>query len=566
MRGSPEGALRASPGGPVSFTLLLTILALPASAGAAASDDWRGLLEKRISPGTVALLVAHATEPGVMERWDEALRDARPEVRAAAARVANVSGAAPLVPRLLALLRAETDTPAALEEIRALAALGGPAVDEALIEAARHDPGLAEPLASTLARARGASARLHLAALRDMGLDPAGLSTFFRRMIEVEPESIDALGSVAVRDGEAHAWAVVLNEAREGERPLGDAILIASLTSSSSRVRNATYWHLLLADEPVLPDDIERALQSTPEALGEETDPLSTFAVELLRRRRGRRGDPRPEWMELLRNTEGPDALPEEIRLPHILKTLSGEERWTLSLARTGKPDGLGDGGPVSSRRSSPEADRLGSSQWDDMRLPSDHPPGFVSDLREATGCRGSASSVGGGVVRYRRDGRPETVALFAPESSCPEFVRTLLMTTLAPPRARLEHPAALVIPLAPDTLACMAAPVVPPSTETSGSPSPMKVGGHIREPRKIRNVSPVYPLAAKEARIQGTVVLEAVISTEGCVRELRLLESVPALDLAAFVAVAQWRYTPTLLNGEPVPVIMTVTVRFKLT
>jgi TonB family protein len=92
-----------------------------------------------------------------------------------------------------------------------------------------------------------------------------------------------------------------------------------------------------------------------------------------------------------------------------------------------------------------------------------------------------------------------------------------------------------------------------------------VRVGGNIREPRKTKSVDPVYPAAAKEARIQGAVVLEAVISVEGRVEDLNVLRSVPELEEAAIEAVRQWEYTPTLLAGVPVPVIMTVTVNLRL-
>jgi len=64
---------------------------------------------------------------------------------------------------------------------------------------------------------------------------------------------------------------------------------------------------------------------------------------------------------------------------------------------------------------------------------------------------------------------------------------------------------------------------------------------------------------------VQGFVILEAVISEDGAVRSLRVLRSQPLLDAAAVEAVRQWRFTPTLLNGQPVPVVMTVTVNFRL-
>lgn len=93
----------------------------------------------------------------------------------------------------------------------------------------------------------------------------------------------------------------------------------------------------------------------------------------------------------------------------------------------------------------------------------------------------------------------------------------------------------------------------------------PVRIGGSIPEPRKLRNVNPVYPPDALQARLQGVVVLECTIDTAGKVTEVRTLRGVPLLTEAAVAAVKQWEYTPTLLNGVPVPVIMTVTVNFKL-
>ena len=92
-----------------------------------------------------------------------------------------------------------------------------------------------------------------------------------------------------------------------------------------------------------------------------------------------------------------------------------------------------------------------------------------------------------------------------------------------------------------------------------------VRVGGKIRPPTKTKNVTPAYPDAAKSARVQGVVIIEAVIGADGRVADAKVLRSVPQLDEAALDAVKQWEFTPTLLNGKPVPVIMTVTVNFKL-
>ena len=93
----------------------------------------------------------------------------------------------------------------------------------------------------------------------------------------------------------------------------------------------------------------------------------------------------------------------------------------------------------------------------------------------------------------------------------------------------------------------------------------PLPVGGVIREPKKLKHVPPVYPVIAQQARVEGIVIIEAIIGTDGRVKEARVLRSKPLLDEAALTAVRQWVFTPTTLNSVPVPVMMTVTVRFQL-
>ena len=93
----------------------------------------------------------------------------------------------------------------------------------------------------------------------------------------------------------------------------------------------------------------------------------------------------------------------------------------------------------------------------------------------------------------------------------------------------------------------------------------PVRPGGDIQAPKKIKDVVPVYPPIARSSGIRGTVILEAVIAEDGRVRDVRVLRSITLLDRAAIDAVRQWQFTPTRLNGIPVPVVMTVTVTFEL-
>jgi len=114
-------------------------------------------------------------------------------------------------------------------------------------------------------------------------------------------------------------------------------------------------------------------------------------------------------------------------------------------------------------------------------------------------------------------------------------------------------------------TLDTFVPPPVPVVVPPPQAPRTYRAGGDIREPRKIRDAPVVYPEIARAAKIEGLVILEATIDERGVVTDARVLRSVALLDAAALTALKQWRYTPTLLNGVPVRVLMTVTFNFRL-
>jgi TonB family protein len=109
-------------------------------------------------------------------------------------------------------------------------------------------------------------------------------------------------------------------------------------------------------------------------------------------------------------------------------------------------------------------------------------------------------------------------------------------------------------------------APVVvtePPQPAAANVATPIRVGGSIRTPRKTLDVRPIYPPDANAAGLEGDIYIEAVITREGNVADARVVQGVPLLNRAALEAVRQWRYTPTMLNGVPTDVSMTVRVSF---
>jgi protein TonB len=103
------------------------------------------------------------------------------------------------------------------------------------------------------------------------------------------------------------------------------------------------------------------------------------------------------------------------------------------------------------------------------------------------------------------------------------------------------------------------------PDVPTPPAPKLVRIGGDVREPRKLKHVDPQYPPLARSAHVEGVVVLECLIDADGKVKDVRVLRALPMLADAAVEAVHQWVYAPTLVNGVPSQALMTVTVRFQL-
>ncbi len=92
-----------------------------------------------------------------------------------------------------------------------------------------------------------------------------------------------------------------------------------------------------------------------------------------------------------------------------------------------------------------------------------------------------------------------------------------------------------------------------------------VRIGGNVQAAKMIRQIQPMYPQIAKTAHVQGTVMLHAIIAKDGSVQELQYISGPALLMRSAMDAVRQWKYQPTLLNGEPVEVDTTISVVFTL-
>src|SRR6266850_1851546 len=108
-----------------------------------------------------------------------------------------------------------------------------------------------------------------------------------------------------------------------------------------------------------------------------------------------------------------------------------------------------------------------------------------------------------------------------------------------------------------------LAAPPPAPAPISVAPKGPIRVGGKVKAPQLLSAPNPVYPVLARQARIGGAVVIDAVIDTQGNVIEMQTVSGQPLLALAAMEALRHWKYEPTTLGGEVVPVRLLVTIAF---
>jgi TonB family protein len=512
-------------------------------------------LARPLSPGAVGLLLEHGHDVRARDRIALALRDANPATRAMAARVVNVAPLESLTAQVADALASEPTTLAAEEQARALLTLDAKA-DDRVLEATRRLGGpLGERLGIAFAAARAAGALAQLDTFRSAGLPDGSLARFLELGGRDEPAKLGTVAQAALRGRDAALWEALLVAARRLVTDL-DVGLVAQALEVDDAVRARTLESLaLVASKEARPKAVAQAIDAIRAATAREPRPL---ALELINR-----ADRRPPVDETKALATAADETLPFLRLvlasgvPRAL--LSKEERSALR-TRLGIPAGMPE------RYEDIVRVKVAPSSRPSVRLATAYPPGFIASLIEASGCVPNDKWLLAGEVTRDKFGRPTKVGVYDDWAGGPDCVaaaHALIATHLGAP---LEVPEAtrelLALPPDPELLACLGAPEPAPEPRTAARP----VGGEIKEPRKTRNVAPRYPDSAKADRVSGVVVLEATISVTGCIRELRVVSGVDLrLDLSALRAVAAWQYTPTLLDGIPTPVIMTVTINFKL-
>jgi TonB family protein len=546
------------PGKHTRLAFAVAAIVIGSVAGLAQSPPARSA---PLTPGVVALL-ANAGDSAAIERARTALSDADPTVRAVAARVLGIGRVRGAISNLRSALEGEADEAAAAELVRALLYFADPETLGAVETRLPGAPwGAVESYLAWLITARpdDSAERLERLFKSRPPEDFRYGSELLVRAVSRAPKQRDIALRALLGTAASAVWRAVLDELGADVATAEAAVMQQALASTNEAIRGTTVWALLArlskgeatpgnVLDAALPGEIPVATDSTMSVSWEQ------FGRELVLRRR--RQVRTPDRSNVVRS-EGASHHP-DIRLLLQLKETLPAERDTAADVLGER--NVGKAPPPPSFESKPRrgqvAVRTAAIPW----------PALLPDLLEVTGCPVSDTvRIGMFEISYRPDGRPEAVGMMSAElpPECVPALAALARLTIADPLDRIVdgEKQYVVVLVSTEHLACIGA----------GRPAPRMEGervvpGRIKQPTKTGDVRPRYPPAAQDARVQGMVIIDAVISSTGCVTNLKVLRSVhPLLDFEAVRAVSQWRFTPTLLDGVAVPVIMTVTVNFKL-
>jgi TonB family protein len=508
-------------------------------------------LARPLTPGDIAVLVLDRGSPDVSRRLAEAIRHARGDVRAVAARVATVTVARDLTPRFVEALAVETDHLAAREQIRALLLLGGTERHAAVIEAVERLGGsTAIVLAETIAHTRGEPLLDVLPVLSRKANDPQGLADAL--LIVMRDHGVDhaRISRRLIESGDLRLWRVW--QERLGLRGIDvdDTTRLLALRSPSAEMRTDSI--LLVAERLVDRRTVGAALVEAAQPPATGWPPAAPTEEDLGRELTARALKARPsaaDWTPTLLSIG--TRLPESLR-----KVLTGAERDARKRAGLDRKEKGRD-----------EAPRL-RTDWKPMpreaRTITPLTPGLFAEMGALTGCPlRRESEYAAAQITYLSDGRPQHVTVFEASvpKGCVRFISAVMLLAAArPDHALKDHPKEVVFfPLQRAILECVDA-------AQSGRPPAAYNELGVTAPRLTRERKPEYTGAAMEAKAQGDVWLRAVVSESGCVSEATVTRSLhPGLDLQAIHAIMQWRFDPGLLDSRPIPVEISVAVSFRL-
>jgi TonB family protein len=524
------------------------------------------ILARPASAGTTALLIEHLNVPAVQVRLGQALRDSSAAVRAAAARGLFAAGAKGFAAQVSLALAAESTEEAGLEQARFLIYFGAPEARTA-VQASwpRLGPRVALSSAVAMAAAEGAPALDRIPALVAAGARRRALHDFIRVAARGGRAAIERLLADASKLGDTELAEAALRAASYDPKVVigTDALNAVLATDRPASLRLAAAWYVSRVwdgAQSMSPAVVSAAIAVFSERLAaaqqaKQPTHALLFGRELLARASDSRSRRPDSWNEVLQS--GDSTVQDLVRGSLALRVLSANE-----IDRVVRRSGFAGRAKKS----------LGSGANQtpaELQVLDGYPRGLVTSVFEAAGCRPAAETgavsdgVAGGVVALRDDGRVATLSLMQArlaQPGCQLAVRVLLLLFVdsLPGPIRQGAERALLVPFDASFFECQDAPE--PELPVIAD------AARVVQPRKTRNVPPRYPRSAISDRVQGTVVIDATITSKGCISSAEVIHGVdPRLDWAGLESVLQWRYEPARFDGTPIPVIMTMTTVFRL-
>jgi TonB family protein len=501
-----------------------------------------------LTPGAAAALVLPKGQWD-RDRLTSAIGDPDPLVRSVAARVAAMQIRTDLAPALSVALSQEPDRLTASEQARTILLLQrDAAIGNATAAASRLGGRVVLVVAEWFARNNPAQFATRLPGLLKGLAEFDAIARIAALAVQQTPARLDEVTQALLDVGSPEAWrnylGALVDNGLDASAPLS-----RGLTGADADLRAVSWWFVLSSSGSA--ESMKPAVSAALAAEVPREAPWSRVARELVSRRLNKtvpvdQSAVFREHLPAVRSQFGTLS-----RLPELTKA----ERLALRTL-------LGNSFPAD--LPAPRAPVPARPRMITARNVTPIVPGLLKSVFDVTGCKTSRNYdfVMGARMSFRADGRPREIGIDATRASagCGEALRILANLSVAERDEAVapDRPVWLVLPTEASTVACIDEPPAERFERTA-------IGG-IEPPGKTRNVNPQYPPSAQQARIQGVVAVEAVISSTGCIASAAVTRGVDiSLDIESLRAVTQWRYTPTLLDGQPVPVIMTVTVNYAL-
>jgi len=526
-------------------TATLCLLAFLATA--ASADD---------TAASIALLVNDANAGAISARVGPALASKDNVTRAAAARVALVRGLTNVLPQIRDALSAESDPDAAREEVRALVILGDAAdIDRARAATRKLPPAIDDVITRAVSRRLDAF-DVYATTLRGQGFVPT--ASFFTQALWRHPATGIAAGSRLLGMHDGAGWSALLTSLRESQLAMQPGVMGASLNMPVEEIRVASVWYLIRSYLPD-PSLIDQNVRSSLSAPREEASMREAFGRELLGRMLGAERKDDPRWLDWLQSAEADPLLGNDESIFQYFT----EKEFLVRKNHCGVTSydcRMPERRPTRTIPSTLVAEPA-------YFLPGVLPPGVAGAVVAETRCNGSWLATAGATSDL--SGRVQAIELkrIDIDSACEKAVTTLMRLSLA-------TPSSIQSPLATGNILLVHGRRQPPCLDEAPLSSPTastihQIGGKVTTPRVKHRQEPQFPESARRAMGPATnviVILRSIISHDGCVRAVQLIQQspFPELNAAALVAIGQWTFEPGRLDGKPVDVEFNLTVNFK--